>query len=76
LGWWMRRTTWRASLDTLVLAMNDRLWGREAMRDNRKAGLNTYGEILDAIVAVGKRNGDLRLKVVLRQRINELSGSI
>jgi hypothetical protein len=56
--------------------MNDRLWGREAMRDNRKAGLNTYGEILDAIVAVGKRNGDLRLKVVLRQRINELSGSI
>lgn len=60
-AWFIRLTTWSASLDNLVLATNDRHWGREAMRADRKAGLNTYGESLDAIVAVGRRNGDLEV---------------
>jgi hypothetical protein len=61
----MRLTTWRASLDTRVLAVNDLHLGLDAMRAARKAGRNRYGEILDAIVAVLLRNGGLRLKVVL-----------
>lgn len=62
----LRLTTWRASLDTRTLAVNDRHWGLDAIRDARNAGLNRYGESLDAIVAVLRRNGDLSLKVVLR----------
>jgi hypothetical protein len=44
-------TTWSASLDTLEVAVNDRHWNLSGMRDARKAGLNRYGETLDAIVA-------------------------
>jgi hypothetical protein len=63
----MRLTTWSASLDDRVLAVNDRHWGLDAIRDARNTGLNRYGESLDAIVAVWRRNGDLRLKVVPRR---------
>lgn len=62
----MRLTTWSASLDARMLAVNDRHWDLDANRDARIAGLNRYGESLDAIVAVWRRNGDLRLKVVPR----------
>jgi hypothetical protein len=52
-----RRTTWRASLATLLLATKDLHCGREAIRAGRKADRNTNGIVLDAIVAVRRRNG-------------------
>ena len=47
------------SLATLELATKDLHCGREAMRVDRKADRNTYGAILDAIVAVRRLNGCL-----------------
>jgi len=51
------RWTWRASLATLEEAMKDRDGTREAIRAGRKADRQTKGVILDAIVAVRRRNG-------------------
>lgn len=52
-----RLTTCRASLAILELAVKARHWDCEAIRAGRNADLKTNGAILDAIVAVEKRNG-------------------
>jgi hypothetical protein len=63
-----RRTTWRESLATLEVAAKERHWTREAIRAGRNADRQIYGVILDAIVAVRRRNGlseDVDIVVVL-----------
>lgn len=63
-----RRTTWRASLATLEVETKDRHWTREAIRVGRNADRQMYGVILDAIVALRRRNGlfeDVDIVVVL-----------
>jgi hypothetical protein len=62
-------TTWSASLDNRGLAVNGRYWPLDPTREARKAGLNRYGVILDAIVMVLRRNGALRLRLLLVWRI-------
>lgn len=52
-----KHTTAKASLASLELAINDRHCVREAMRVGRKVDRKTKGVILDAIVAVMRRNG-------------------
>lgn len=51
------RTTWRASLRSCELAVNERYCVREAMRTGRSADRKMKGVILEAIVAVLGRNG-------------------
>lgn len=58
-----RRTTWRASLATLGLAVKERYWVREAIRAGRKAVRNTKGAIFDAIVTVRGRNGCCEVEI-------------
>lgn len=52
-----RRTTWRASLATLGLAMKERHCVREVMRAGRPTVRNMKGASFDAIVAMRGRNG-------------------
>jgi hypothetical protein len=47
----------RESLARVALAVKVRYWKREAIRAGRKADRITNGIVLDAIVAVGRRNG-------------------
>jgi hypothetical protein len=52
-----RRTTWRASLESLLLATNDRYCDLEAVRAALNADRTTRGAILEAIIAMWRRNG-------------------
>ena len=51
------RTTCRASLKSRGDEERDRVWQREAMREGRKTERKRKGVILDAIVAMERRNG-------------------
>lgn len=59
-----------------MLAVNDRYCAREAKRVGRNADRNMYEVSLDAIVAVGGRNGFLEVEREVVMRFNYLSSAL